>query len=189
MFSILIGGLLMLKGDNIYLRPLIEKDAVALAQFQNENRHFFEQFSMIRDENFYTVEYQKEYILKMQKLAEQDREYRFGIFKNDTNQLIGTIALFEILRGSLQNGFIGYFLDEKNNGKGYMTEAVKLMVDYAFQTLHLHRIDAGVMPHNLGSIRVLEKAGFHKEGIAIKNVKINGKWEDHQVLAIINPND
>lgn len=43
------------------------------------------------------------------------------------------------------------------------------------------------MPHNIASIRVLEKAGFHKEGIALKNVKINGKWEDHQVLAIINP--
>ncbi len=46
-----------------------------------------------------------------------------------------------------------------------------------------------VMPRNLGSIRVLEKAGFHREGIARSNVLINGKWEDHQVLAIINPVD
>jgi ribosomal-protein-alanine N-acetyltransferase len=45
------------------------------------------------------------------------------------------------------------------------------------------------MPHNIGSIKVLEKAGFHKEGIAKQNVKINGKWEDHQVLAIVNDND
>jgi ribosomal-protein-alanine N-acetyltransferase len=45
------------------------------------------------------------------------------------------------------------------------------------------------MPHNIGSIRVLEKAGFEKEGISKSNVKINGKWEDHQVLAIINPNE
>lgn len=42
------------------------------------------------------------------------------------------------------------------------------------------------MPHNLGSIKVLEKAGFHKEGIAKKNVIINGRWEDHQILAILN---
>lgn len=60
---------------------------------------------------------------------------------------------------------------------------------YAFDHLQLHRIEAGVMPHNKASIRVLEKAGFHKEGVAKKNVKINGKWEDHQVLAIINPED
>ncbi|MET3851852.1 RimJ/RimL family protein N-acetyltransferase [Paenibacillus sp. OAE614] len=70
-----------------------------------------------------------------------------------------------------------------------MTEAVRLMVDYAFTELKLHRIEAGVMPRNLGSIRVLEKAGFHREGIARSNVLINGKWEDHQVLAIINPED
>ncbi len=75
------------------------------------------------------------------------------------------------------------------NSKDYTTETVKLIVDYAFNELNLHRIEAGVMPHNIASIRVLEKAGFHKEGIALKNVKINGKWEDHQVLAIINPKD
>jgi [ribosomal protein S5]-alanine N-acetyltransferase len=45
------------------------------------------------------------------------------------------------------------------------------------------------MPYNLGSIKVLLKAGFHKEGIAKQNVKINGKWQDHQTLAIINPRD
>ncbi len=83
----------------------------------------------------------------------------------------------------------GYFLDEKHNGRGFTTEAVQLIVDYAFAELQLHRIEAGVMPHHSGSMRVLEKAGFHKEGLARKNVKINGRWEDHQVLAIINPED
>jgi [ribosomal protein S5]-alanine N-acetyltransferase len=67
-----------------------------------------------------------------------------------------------------------------------MSEAVRLIVTYAFEELKLHRIEAGVMPHNAGSIKVLLKAGFHKEGIARKNVKIDGTWQDHQVLAIIN---
>jgi ribosomal-protein-alanine N-acetyltransferase len=66
---------------------------------------------------------------------------------------------------------------------------VRLIVDYAFEVLKLHRIEAGVMPHNIGSIRVLEKAGFHKEGLSKKNVKINGRWEDHLHFAIVNPND
>lgn len=85
------------------------------------------------------------------------------------------------------NGFFNS-LDQEHNGKGYTTEAVNLVVNYAFEILNLHRIEAGVMPDNLGSMRVLEKAGFHKEGIAIKNVEINGRWEDHQILAILNPN-
>ena len=66
-----------------------------------------------------------------------------------------------------------------------MTEAVKLVVRYAFEVLSFHRIEAGVMPHNVGSMKVLLKAGFTKEGIARKNVRINGKWEDHQTLAIL----
>jgi len=45
------------------------------------------------------------------------------------------------------------------------------------------------MLQNIGSIRVLEKAGFHKEGLSKKNVKINGKWEDHLHFAIVNPDD
>ncbi|MBV7506645.1 GNAT family N-acetyltransferase [Bacillus sp. sid0103] len=176
------------KSKNIYIRPFSEEDAVSLLQLQTENRHFFEKFSMERNKDFYTVDTQLQRIQAYQQESSNDQSYSFGIFKNEGG-LIGTINLFQVLRGSLQSAFIGYFLDKKQNGKGYTTEAVKLLVDYAFKELKLHRIEAGVMPHNIGSIRVLEKSGFHQEGLALKNVKINGKWEDHQVLAIINPND
>ncbi|PAD66479.1 hypothetical protein CHH83_23805 [Bacillus sp. 7586-K] len=121
--------------------------------------------------------------------AKVDSEYNFGIFKIENDELIGTIGLFRILRGPLQSAIVGYSLDKNNNGKGYATEAVKLIVNYGFTTLKLHRIEAGVMPHNISSIKVLEKAGFEKEGISKKNVKINGRWEDHQTLAIINPEE
>jgi [ribosomal protein S5]-alanine N-acetyltransferase len=120
---------------------------------------------------------------------DQDEAYAFGIFLPGTDELIGIVSLTEVLRGSLQICFIGYMLDQRYNGKGYMTKAVNLVVSYAFQELKLHRIEAGVMLHNIGSIKVLEKSRFHKEGIAKKNVKINGRWEDHQVLAKINEED
>lgn len=179
----------MLTGINIYLRPFKEEDAAALLVLQQENRPFFEKFSYERSEDFYTLAAQQERIRDYHKDWQADETYTFGIFLKENDQLIGTINLFQVLRSSLQSAFIGYFLDQPHNGKGYTTEAAKLIVQYAFTELKLHRIEAGVMPHNIGSIRVLEKAGFHKEGIAIKNVKINGKWEDHQVLAIINPHD
>lgn len=178
----------MLKSESIYIRPFITSDAAALFELQLANRDFFQKFSMERDDNFYTLEAQLERIPQYQELSQNDQSYNFGIFTYD-DTLIGTINLFHVMRGSLQSAFIGYFLDKNHNGKGYTTEAAKLIVDYGFNELDLHRIEAGVMPHNIGSIRVLEKAGFHKEGIAVKNVKINGKWEDHQVLAIINPRD
>ncbi|PLR75706.1 RimJ/RimL family protein N-acetyltransferase [Bacillus sp. V3-13] len=179
----------MINGENIYLRPLNPDDAKASLKLQTDNRNFFERFSMIRTDDFYTLEAQIELIKSQNEKFNKDLEYNFGIFKNNDKTLIGTINLFQVLRGSLQSAFIGYFLDKNHNGNGYTTEAVKLIVDYGFDKLKLHRIEAGVMPHNIASTRVLEKSGFHKEGIAKQNVKINGKWEDHQVLAIINPKD
>ncbi|MCY7760570.1 GNAT family N-acetyltransferase [Bacillus spizizenii] len=179
----------MLKGNTIYVRPLEVKDAEEHLRLQSENQDFFEQFSMIRADDYYTIEGQRKRIREYQQRLEKDEEYHFGIFAASDDTLIGTVSLFQVIRGALQTAFIGYFLDKAHNGKGLMTEAVKLIVDFAFHELKLHRIEAGVMPRNLGSMRVLEKAGFHKEGIARKNVKINGVWEDHQVLAILNPDD
>ncbi|MDM5199438.1 GNAT family protein [Fictibacillus enclensis] len=175
-------------GTNIYIRPFTGDDSDALLDLEQRNKHFFEKFSMARSDEFYTLDYQQHRINEFEQRQKNDSGYDFGIFLQH-GSLIGTISLFHVMRGSLQSAFIGYFLDKEQNGKGYTTEAVKLISTYAFNEVNLHRIEAGVMPHNIGSIRVLEKAGFHKEGLAVKNVKINGKWEDHQVLALINPND
>ncbi|AIQ47711.1 alanine acetyltransferase [Paenibacillus sp. FSL R7-0273] len=179
----------MLKGDNIFLRPLILPDAEELLLLQNKNRSFFSNYSTTRSANYWSLEAQQALIEKREQNKQKDIEYYFGIYDNNAHKLIGTISLFQVVRGDIQSAFIGYFLDQEQNGKGFATESVKLIVNYAFNTLHLHRIEAGVKPHNIGSMRVLEKAGFHKEGISVKNVKINGIWEDHQMLAIINPND
>lgn len=179
----------MLKNETIHIRPFTVEDAEARLQLQLKNREFFEQFSMIRTPDFYTLETQRTMIQEYEQKSKEDTEYQFGIFLNEDNRLLGTISLFQVMRSSLQNAVLGYFLDKAHNGKGYTTQAVKLINKYAFEELKLHRIEAGVMPHNIGSIRVLEKAGFHKEGLARKNVKINGKWEDHEVLAILNPDD
>jgi ribosomal-protein-alanine N-acetyltransferase len=180
---------LAMRGKHIYLRAFRPQDAAAKLKLEKDNREFFEKFSMTRYPDFYTLMIQREIIDIGNEQREEGREESFGIFKNDDDTLIGTITLFQIFRGPLQSAFLGYALDKSHNNKGYTTEAVTLIVDYAFKKLQLHRIEAGVMPHNIPSIRVLEKAGFHKEGIAKSNVKINGRWEDHQVLAIINPKD
>ncbi|KKI94132.1 alanine acetyltransferase [Bacillus sp. SA1-12] len=178
-----------ISSKNIFVRTLEPDDAKASLHLELNNREFFQKFASRREESFYTLDGQLTRIKKNKELQELDQYYFFGIFLNESEKQIGSIMLSEILRGALQSCYVGYFLDRNHNGKGYMTEALRLIVDFAFNQLKLHRIEAGVMPHNIGSIRVLEKAGFHKEGVARKNVKINGKWEDHQVLAIINEDD
>lgn len=172
--------------QEIFIRQLELSDAEDLLKLEVENRDFFQLYSPLKDEKFYTIDGQVERIEKNVLLTKQDSVYSFGIFLTDSKQLIGNVTLSEVARGNYQSCWIGYYLDRKHNGKGYMTKAVKLVVDYGFNELKLHRIEAGVMPHNIRSIKVLEKAGFHKEGIAIENVKINGRWENHQTLAIVN---
>lgn len=175
-----------IEGEKVYLKTLDLSDAESWLDLQLRNRDFFAKYSCTRTEDFYTLDYQLEAIKNNAELMEKDQKYAFGIFLKDTDELIGGISFTEVLRGPLQSCYVGYSLDKPHNGRGYMTEAVRLIVDFGFRELKLHRIEAGVMPHNLGSIRVLEKADFQKEGIARKNVEINGKWEDHQILAIIN---
>ncbi|WGV58935.1 GNAT family N-acetyltransferase [Brevibacillus brevis] len=172
-------------GESIYVRLVQESDAQSLLALELRNRDFFQNFTGTREEAFYTLEGQIDRIKSAMALKEEDRGYAFVIAKKGQDEIIGEVILSEVVRVNLQSCWIGYFLDKEHNGKGYMTEAVKLVVDYAFDILGLHRLEAGVMPHNIGSIKVLLKAGFHKEGIAKKNVKINGRWEDHQTLAIV----
>lgn len=179
----------MQKAQNIYIRLLSLNDANDILQLEKKNQEFFQAYTIKRSPDYYTISFHKDLINQKMEKAKKDSEYNFGIFKIDDDELIGTISLFRILRGPLQSALVGYSLDKDHNGKGYATEAVKLVVNYAFTTLQLHRIEAGVMPHNIGSIRVLEKAGFIQEGISKSNVKINGKWEDHKILALINPTD
>ncbi len=178
-----------LTGGKVFLRFLEERDAPAMRDLHLRNREFFRKYITSRNDAFYTLEGQREAILKSVLQRENGERYSFGVFLKDTGELIGNVTLSQVLRDGLQSCFIGYYLDERQNGQGYMTEAVRLAVDFAFGELGLHRIEAGVMPHNVRSLRVLERAGFHKEGVARKSVKINGRWEDHQVLAIISDRD
>lgn len=176
-------------GERIIVKAVEERDAESLLSLEASNRDFFQQFTELREETFFTVQGQLDRIKEAVDLSKNDKGYLFVILLKGTGQIIGEVMLTEVVRYNLQSCWIGYFLDKEHNGKGCMTEAVKLVVEFAFRELKLHRIEAGVQPHNIGSIKVLLKAGFHQEGIAKKNVKVNGQWKDHQTLAILNEED
>lgn len=178
-----------LTGKKVSIRFLEDADAESLLDLHLRNGEFFQKYSPTFDDDFYTLESKREYISKSIKQREEDKKYSFGIYLNDNGQLVGDVSLYHIFRGSLQRCFIGYSLDRQYNGRGYATEAVSLAVEFAFNELKLHRVDAGVMLSNTASMRVLEKVGFHREGIEQKGVKINGQWEDHQIFAIISDSD
>lgn len=75
-------------------------------------------------------------------------------------------------------------VDEIN--MGYITEAIQEGIDIMFHEYGLHRIEANIMPKNVRSFKVVEKLGFYNEGLAYKYLKINGKWEDHIHMVLLN---
>jgi len=82
-------------------------------------------------------------------------------------------------------GSFGYVLHKDHWGKGYMSEAGRALLTFAFQTLKLHRIVAKVCPGNAASIRVLEKLGMRREGHLIKDDWMKGAWRDSYLYAIL----
>jgi Acetyltransferases, including N-acetylases of ribosomal proteins len=177
-----------LSGSKIFIRFFEDTDAESLLDLHLRNREFFQKYSPTFDNGFYTLDSKRKYINDSAKRREEGKEYSFGIYLKDNGKLVGSVSLYHIFRGPLQRCLIGYSLDKQYNGNGYTTEAASLAVEFAFNELKLHRVEAGVMLSNIGSMRVLEKAGFHREGIEQKGVKINGQWEDHQTFAIISDN-
>ena len=145
------------------------------------NRAFFELWEPRREQSWYTLAAQEADILAGIDAARADRRYAFGIF---APELVGRVALSEVVRGVFCSVFLGYFVDEAMNGRGFATEAVRRVVGFAFGEAGLHRVQAAVMPRNAASVRVLEKAGFREEGYAERYLCINGVWEDHRIFAI-----
>jgi ribosomal-protein-alanine N-acetyltransferase len=93
--------------------------------------------------------------------------------------VLGGLALTEVQRGIAQKGTLGYWIGESYADQGFMTEAVQLVVHFAFHDLGLNRLEAACLPHNEPSKRLLTKIGFTMEGRARRYLRINGRWEDH----------
>ena len=119
-------------------------------------------------------------------IRERERQmgtgFGFGIFFE--GRFVGEITLSSIQRGPLQSAFVGYWIDEAVAGNGLMPESVVTVLQYAFDTLRLHRVEINIIPRNAASRRVVEKLGLRFEGIAERYLEIDGAWEDHAHYAI-----
>lgn len=177
----------MMQTKQIQLVPADLSLAEQAADYYRRNRTFLEAFEPKRDERFFSPDYQQEILKKEMDDRERRTGFRFYIKPAEQpDKIIGNIGLNNVVWGPFCSAFLGYKLDEDYINHGYMTMAVKMMVNYAFNELHLHRIEANVMPKNAASLRVLEKSSFVNEGISKYYLNINGCWEDHIHMVRIN---
>ena len=112
-----------------------------------------------------------------------DQSYAFFIFRKEDNVLVGGLTLASVRRGVAQAGSLGYCMRATSVRRGHMTAAVKAVLPFTFSTLRLHRVEAACIPTNTASIRLLERAGFTREGYARQYLCINGTWQDHLLFA------
>lgn len=177
----------MMENRYIQLVPANLSLAEQVVDYYRRNRSFLEAFEPLRNEEFFSLEHQRE-VLKKEMLAYGEKTaFRFYIIPAERpTAVIGIIGLNNVVWGAFCSAFLGYKLDKEFLNKGYMTMAVKMLVKYAFEELRLHRIEANVMPKNKASLRVLEKNHFVNEGSSKYYLNINGVWEDHIHMVKIN---
>ena len=150
------------------------------------NREFLYTTEPWHEEDFYTEEFQRAKLESDEKDSALLRNARFWITYKGCETIIGMVGLNEIVRGAFQSCFLSYRLDKDWLRKGLMTEAVARVVGIAFHDIGLHRIEANIMPRNEASLGLVKKLGFQCEGISPKYLKINGIWEDHVHMVLLN---
>ncbi|MGV8936303.1 MAG: GNAT family N-acetyltransferase [Allorhizobium sp.] len=123
------------------------------------------------------------------RVVRNGQEYHSGLavplflFQRESGVLLGGFTIGLIRRGAAQACMIGYWMGQRYAGQGHMFAAVQLAIPYIFKGLELHRIEAACIPENEKSIRLLEAAGFQREGLLREYLKINGQWRDHTIFS------
>jgi len=173
--------------DRLVLKALDKSYGSLTADYYMQNKEFLKEWISLRDESFFTPAGQEKQLEEDLTNASAKKSLRLWIFeKNREDRVIGTIAFNNMLWGSYLSCHIGYRLDKDEVGKGYTTEAARKGIDVMFNEYKLHRIEADIMPHNKASVKVAENLGFINEGMLNKYLKINGVWQDHIRMVLIN---
>jgi ribosomal-protein-alanine N-acetyltransferase len=166
-------------------RLITVEDAEPLARLQHEHRAFFAPYEPVRDESYFTTAGQAEIIVTFLARHRAGQMEPHVILSGD-GSVAGRITLDAITKGAFQSCGMGYWVAPPFSGRGLAKSAVAAMVHVAFSQLGLHRVEAGAMPHNLRSRRVLEANQFQEFGMAPRLVHIGGQWRDHVMYQRLN---
>lgn len=176
------------KDDDIVLRTAEPMDGKLISDYFIANREHLRDWEPIREDSFFTETGWTQKLIKLNELHKMGLGYYLIITDRETGQMYGTISFSNISRFPFHACTVGYSLGKDVQGKGVMTRALRMAVNYMFSIQNLHRIMAGYMPRNKRSEAVLQRVGFQKEGFAKDYLLINGRWEDHNLTCLINEN-
>ena len=173
-------------GRRLLLRPLVVEDFAAWKEVRSRNADWLLKWEPMRTPGAPDPVQSRDTFAVRCGARQRERQlgtgYGYGIFVE--GRFAGEINLSIVQRGPFQSSYVGYWMDEARAGQGYVPEALVVLARFAFEDLHLHRIQIAIIPRNSASRRVVEKLGIREEGVALRYLEINGTWEDHVRYAI-----
>jgi RimJ/RimL family protein N-acetyltransferase len=170
-----------LHGKLITLRKLRRSDAAPIQRHAN-NRDIAR--FLPRLPSPYTMDEARKWITTTSRLARQGKAYNFGIEDGESGEIVGMIGLRNVNRHD-RNAEIGYWVGKSFQRRGYAGEALRLILRFALGELRLVRVYAVVHQQNIGSIRLLEKIGFVREGVWRKASLMSRRWSDVYTYGIL----
>jgi ribosomal-protein-alanine N-acetyltransferase len=173
-----------LTSDRVFLRPPERGDYEAWASLRAGSRDFLSPWEPNWPPDALSRASFRARVARYAEDWRTDQAYNFFIFTRDET-LVGGIGLSNIRRGVSETASLGYWVGEPYARQGYMTSALPLVVDFAFERLGLHRLEAACLPSNIPSRSLLAKTAFQQEGYAREYLCIAGKWQDHLLFAIL----
>lgn len=175
--------------ERLLVTMLAVDDAPRMRAFYEGNRAHLERWMPAAPEGFYTDAYWQVRLEKSFDELAADRSVRLVLCDraDPGGPLVGTVSVSEIVRGSLQQAYLGYNVAAEREGRGLMREGLERVVQWAFDGLGLHRIAANYQPTNERSGQLLRRLGFVVEGYARDYLLIDGQWRDHVLTAKTNP--
>ncbi|MEZ9198140.1 GNAT family N-acetyltransferase [Shewanella sp. 10N.286.54.B9] len=162
-------------------------DAELICHYYQQNQSHLALWEPLRAEEFYTIAYWQRQLAENCKQHENGNTLKLVALNKSQTEIIAVCNFSNIVMGIFQACNLGYSVAKKYEGHGYMTEVLAATIDYAFNSLSLHRIMANYIISNNRSATLLNKLGFEQEGIAKSYLKIAGRWQDHVLTAKINP--
>ncbi|ANW23208.1 ribosomal-protein-alanine acetyltransferase [Vibrio coralliilyticus] len=174
-------------GD-IILRTAEPTDGQLISDYFIANRAHLKQWEPRREDAFFSESGWTQRLIKLNELHRMGLGYYLIIIDSESGEMLGTVSFSNISRFPFHACNLGYSLGENAQGRGVMTRALKMAVNYMFSIQNIHRIMAGYMPRNQRSEAVLNRLGFKQEGFAEDYLLIDGRWEDHNLTSLINPN-
>lgn len=177
---------LTVPGDGVVLRAPQPNDFPSWAQLRGDSRAFLTPWEPVWPSDDLTRSGFRRRLRRYGEDIRTDRAYPFFVFRERDDALVGGVMLANVRRGIVQAGTIGYWVGQTHARQGYMTAALRALLPFAFGGLGLHRIEAACIPTNVPSIRLLEKCGFVREGLARRYLCINGQWQDHYLYGLVH---